>query len=111
LYNYNKKIKKNLKQTINQYQLIKKYSKHSLIKIYLITGKKHQIRIHLTHIGHPIMYDQKYGNKLINEKNSNILLHSKSIKFKCPISKKKLHIKAQYHTNFKIFIRQLKGEN
>jgi len=55
----------------------------SLIMVHLITGKTHQIRAHLAHIGHPILGDVKYGdiklNKKYNEKMQ--LLHSYKVVF------------------------------
>ena len=59
----------------------------SLLEIHLITGKTHQIRAHLAYLGHPIVGDYKYGDKVINErlkKNfglSHQLLHAYRIVF------------------------------
>ncbi|MCR4610976.1 MAG: RluA family pseudouridine synthase, partial [Lachnospiraceae bacterium] len=46
---------------------IRSNSDISLLKIQLLTGKTHQIRAHLAHIGHPIIGDMKYGYKEVNE--------------------------------------------
>lgn len=40
---------------------VRKGNNYSLIEIDLVTGRKHQIRVHLSHIGHPILGDKKYG--------------------------------------------------
>ena len=40
----------------------------TLLKVKLITGKTHQIRVHLCSVGHPIIGDGKYGNKLVNDR-------------------------------------------
>ncbi len=70
-----------------QYRPIKVGEHSTLLEVHLITGKTHQIRAHLSSIGHPIYGDFKYGNKKINEKikeNYNLkhqLLHSYRIVF------------------------------
>lgn len=39
---------------------------YSLLEIHLITGRSHQIRAHLAHLGNPIIGDNKYGDKKLN---------------------------------------------
>lgn len=114
LNNYNKKIKKNKKITETYYKTIKQYKKaYSLIKIFPKTGKLHQIRIHLAHIGHPIAQDIKYGNKNFNEETyklqlKRLFLHAKSINFTCPITNKIFNIKAKYEITLKNIIKEIK---
>lgn len=50
-----------------EYCVIQSNDEVSLLEVHLITGKTHQIRAHLTSIGHPIIGDYKYGDKQINE--------------------------------------------
>lgn len=50
------------------YKTIKTDDEFSLLEIELVTGKTHQIRAHLSHIGYPILGDEKYGNNAINKK-------------------------------------------
>jgi len=114
LNKYNNKIKNNDTITLSVCNTIKHYNdKYSLIKIKLITGKLHQIRIHLTHIGHPIVCDQKYGNCTINKqfidrKINSMFLHAKSINFFCYVSKKQFDIHAKYNCSVKKLIKYIK---
>ena len=49
------------KEMITKYNVLKRYANHDLAEITLITGRTHQIRAHLAHIGHPLLGDGKYG--------------------------------------------------
>ncbi len=50
------------------YKVVKQFKESAILEIELITGKTHQIRAHLAHIGHFILGDEKYGNSRINAK-------------------------------------------
>ena len=56
------RVAKNGKTAKTVYKLIKKYNQYSLLDVTLLTGRTHQIRVHMAYIGHPIVGDSKYGN-------------------------------------------------
>ncbi len=61
---------KNSKEIITKYSVIS-YDKErdlSLIEVELLTGRTHQIRAHMAHIGHPLLGDEKYGDKALNRR-------------------------------------------
>ena len=68
----------------------------SLVKLELLTGRTHQLRVHLKHIGAPILGDETYGNAVINKKFSTKrqLLHAYFIKFFHPITQQILSLTA-----------------
>jgi RluA family pseudouridine synthase len=68
------------------YKVLKETGDFTLLEIDLLTGRKHQIRVHLADIGHPIVGDEKYGKR--DDRNKRIALHSHSISFKHPVSGK-----------------------
>ena len=56
------------KKIVTKYRVIKQYPELTLAEIELVTGRTHQIRAHLSHIGSPILGDGKYGIPEINKK-------------------------------------------
>ena len=64
----------------------KKYGALSLLRVHLMTGRKHQIRIHLAEIGHPILGDQTYGVKGKITYNKGLYLHALKLSFQHPLS-------------------------
>ncbi len=50
------------KESITEYEVLEKYLKYSLLKFRIHTGRTHQIRVHMKHIGHPIACDHTYGD-------------------------------------------------
>ncbi|WP_340147554.1 RluA family pseudouridine synthase [Buchnera aphidicola] len=99
-------IHKDGKTSKTYFKIIKKFKNFTLLAAYPITGRTHQIRIHASHIGHPILFDDRYGNKkienFINNKKikKNILLHAYKIKFYHPKNKKKITIRAPLEKKF-----------
>lgn len=78
---------KGSKQALLSYQVLKydKLKERSLVKINLITGRSHQIRVQFSYNQHPLLGDQKYGVK--NKKLETIYLWATLLSFPHPISK------------------------
>ena len=74
----------NGKKAITDYEVLKTYNNFSLVKCILKTGRTHQIRLHLSYIGHPIVGDTLYNKK--SDLISRQALHSYKISFLHPIS-------------------------
>ncbi|MCX5665724.1 MAG: RluA family pseudouridine synthase [Candidatus Omnitrophica bacterium] len=73
------------KEAITHYKVIKRFGAFTLLECRLGTGRTHQIRVHLSYIGHPILGDEKYGTKG-NFKMP--MLHAATIGFVHPATKK-----------------------
>ncbi len=82
-----KKEDKGAKEAILSYRVVKENNSRSLLQITLKTGRYHQIRAQLSHIGYPIIGDKKYGSKLEADR---VLLHHYRLSFVHPIKKEKM---------------------
>ncbi len=73
------------KEAITYYEVEAEYNDHSLVNIVLETGRTHQIRVHFSHIGHPLIGDDLYGHS--NEQIKRHALHCEKLSFEHPLSK------------------------
>lgn len=79
----------NGRTAITHYRVIERFEKHTLLKVKLETGRTHQIRVHMAHIGHPIVGDPVYGKRGVENKSytlSHQALHAYKLGLKHPIS-------------------------
>jgi 23S rRNA pseudouridine955/2504/2580 synthase len=84
----------------------------TLVNVDLITGRTHQIRVHSASIGHPVLGDNKYGDRSLNREYKKqglrrMFLHSKSLSFISPVTNKKLTVKAPLDENLLHFLDKL----
>jgi 23S rRNA pseudouridine955/2504/2580 synthase len=81
----------------------------SLLELRLLTGRTHQIRVHLQHAGHPIIGDDKYGDFPLNHELAKkgvkrLMLHAASLSFAHPVSGAALAFKSNLPGEMKSFI-------
>ena len=72
------------KESVSLYQVLKRFKHSTLVALFPQTGRTHQLRLHMKHLGHPILGDDKYGRK---ESFPRLALHAQSIAFQHPITK------------------------
>ncbi len=75
---------KNSREAVTHYEVIARYRGFTHIRCKLESGRTHQIRVHLTHIGHPLVGDLVYGKKKADKGVSGQCLHAKELKFISP---------------------------
>lgn len=97
----------NSKNAITYFTVLKNFENYSLLKLKLETGRTHQIRVHLSHINHPIVGDPIYS-KNSNEFGINKqMLHAFKIKFNHPRSKEIMTFYAPFPNEFKNIIKKI----
>jgi RluA family pseudouridine synthase len=96
----------------SDYSIVRTTGKLSLLQVVLKTGKTHQIRVHLSHIGCPIVGDIRYGNQALDQPlfakkgiMRRLYLHASSIGFIHPLDNKKLTLSAPMPEEFDEIIR------
>ncbi|MCQ4924210.1 RluA family pseudouridine synthase [Tissierella carlieri] len=103
-----KVVTENGQKALTKYTVIEKYKEASLLDVQIFTGRSHQIRVHLNHIGHPII-----GDVLYNEESPYIdrqALHSYYLKIKHPRTKKDIEFIASLPEDMKRLINHLKNK-
>lgn len=93
------------KEAITLYKVVKEYKKYSLVKLKLLTGRTHQIRIHLKAVGNPLVGDTLYNraSKLISRQ----ALHAFRLSFDHPITKEKMTYTSKVSKDFYNLLRVL----
>lgn len=88
-------------QAVTHYQVLEEKKGHSLVALHLETGRTHQIRIHMKHLGFPIIGDYLYNPDM--EFMTRQALHSYQMKFTHPITGEKMEFIAPLPEDMKIF--------
>ncbi len=86
------------KNAITRYEVVAEYTNCSLVRLWLETGRTHQIRVHMAYSGHPLLGDKIYGAK--SKYDGRILLHSAKISFIHPLTKNILEVSSPLPEDF-----------
>lgn len=91
------RVSKTGKQAVTRYKLISasKSENISVVEVELETGRTHQIRVHFSHIGHPLAGDRFYGAKSAGFRGREFALHSSFVRFIHPYSKKVIELESK----------------
>jgi 23S rRNA pseudouridine955/2504/2580 synthase len=105
-------VKEDGQESHTVFELKKAWREFSLLRAELKTGRTHQIRVHLAHLGYPIAGDDKYGDFELNKQLpraglKRMFLHAASVGFRHPSSGAKLVIEAPLPADLQKFIDSL----
>jgi len=113
-------VSQNGKEAITSFNVQENYQGYSLLKVNLQTGRTHQIRVHLSYIGHPIVGDPLYGNRNkfasgTSEELKKIIssfkrqaLHAQALELVHPSSGQLLSYSAEIPNDMETIINQIK---
>lgn len=98
----------NSKEAITHYEVLQCYPGYAHVRLRLETGRTHQIRVHMAHIGHPVAGDTIYGAEKqpkICEKLNGQCLHAKCIGFVHPITEEEMYFESELPAYFCDFLK------
>lgn len=98
---------KNSKNAVTHYNIVDTYRDFTHLRVQLETGRTHQIRVHMSYIGHPVAGDPVYGPKKIITSLEGQCLHAGLIGFKHPRTNKYIEIESELPEYFTKFLRGL----
>jgi 23S rRNA pseudouridine1911/1915/1917 synthase len=85
---------------VTNYKTIKSKGQFAMLKVWLDTGRKNQIRVQLNEIGHPILGDLKYGGKDVANPIGRLALHAWVLNFKHPVTDKEMEFQTEVPRKF-----------
>jgi 23S rRNA pseudouridine1911/1915/1917 synthase len=93
-----RRVSKNGYSAVTHYEVLEQYMTGSLVRLQLETGRTHQIRVHLSHIGHPIIGDALYGaDPALFERQA---LHGEQLLFQHPFTQEHVSLQAPWPEDF-----------
>ena len=90
------------RDALTHYKVEERFTQSTLLSLRPVTGRTHQIRVHMLAIGHPVLGDGAYGRK----DGQRLALHARKIAFEHPITKKNMAFEAPLPEDFKQRIRE-----
>jgi len=99
---------RNSKAAITHVRVLKRFKRFTHLQANLETGRTHQIRVHLSHIGHPLLGDEVYGRKNHNLSGGQIL-HAKKLVFSHPDTGEEMVFETELPTYFREELARLDG--
>ena len=98
---------------ITNYEVAEKVGDYCVVRIRIETGRTHQIRVHMAHIGHPVAGDRQYGGRKAARQDdaypSRQMLHAEMLAFNHPDTGKRVTFKAPLPEDMRRFLRQLRA--
>lgn len=101
----------NGKRAVTHYTVLERFENHTLIEAELETGRTHQIRVHMAHLGHPVVGDIVYGYKKQRFETKGQLLHARVLGFIHPRTKEYVEFEAPLPEHFERILTILRHKS
>ena len=94
---------KNSKEAITEFKVLDRFVDSTLLDVELKTGRTHQIRVHMAYIHHPVLNDNKYGNKIIDDTGQ--YLHAYYLSFIHPRTNERMNFEVDMPKYMREYIK------
>lgn len=101
-------VREDGRQSLTEYKTLEYLKDHSYVEVVIHTGRTHQIRVHFSHIQHPVAGDPLYSRKANQYRLTGIALCAKKLEFVHPVSKKKMKFEIPLPAEFKDLLENLR---
>ena len=98
---------RNSKEAVTHWEVVRRYRGYTHVRCRLETGRTHQIRVHMAHIGHPILGDTVYGRKKPELGQSSQVLHAGILCFQHPRDQRPVMVMAPLPEYFQAVLEKL----
>ncbi|MBI9100326.1 MAG: RluA family pseudouridine synthase [Spirochaetaceae bacterium] len=98
------------KHAVTEYRVLRNWDKYALMLLKLNTGRTHQLRVHMVHIGCPILGDPIYGRKDNRFPEATLMLHAWKLKIQLPGNQESSSFKAAIPLRFKRILGKISKE-
>ena len=115
-------VRRDGREAVTHYRVVQRFRAHTHVRVQLATGRTHQIRVHLTHVGYPLVGDPVYGKRLVVPRGADTLvadglrafkrqaLHAAHLAFVHPVSGAELAFDAAVPDDFAALLVLLHGD-
>lgn len=114
-------VRRDGRPAVTRYRVAERFAAHTLLQVELETGRTHQIRVHLAHIGHPVVGDPAYGGRHRTARGASVALaaalrsfgrqalHAQRLTLQHPRSGRTLQIEAPLPADFQVLLQLLRA--
>jgi len=100
---------RNGRRAVTNFRVLERFKENTYVELRLETGRTHQIRVHMSYIGYPIVGDEVYGRRNQKYDVAGQALHARKLEFLHPISGKAVEFESQLPEYFVKLLEELRG--